>query len=206
MFFSYRSEIPLVLILRNQRPINQRRHHMKHHIDAVHWRDAAFQADGPSRTRVSRTSCASWPLDCDGQEDSDNLSFHPGRCQRTRAGDTQSGPRYAAVAARAGSEGREAPEGQLQVGVDIPTREEIKALVDALSGHWRPLLMTTVFTGMRSSEIRGLRWQDVDFHQGNPRSPTRRRVRGDRAAEVGGGNQYHPRAANRDQHPAGVVR
>ncbi|WP_312222593.1 tyrosine-type recombinase/integrase [Rhizobium rhizoryzae] len=54
-------------------------------------------------------------------------------------------------------------KGKLEVGVDIPTREEIKALVGALTDAWRPLLVTAVFTGMRSSEIRGLRWQDVDF-------------------------------------------
>lgn len=57
-------------------------------------------------------------------------------------------------------------KGKLQVGVDIPTRDEIKALVAALDGNWRPLLMTAVFTGMRSSELRGLRWQDIDFKRG----------------------------------------
>ena len=49
------------------------------------------------------------------------------------------------------------------VGEDIPARDEVKALVGALEGHWRPLLITAVFTGMRSSELRGLRWRDVDF-------------------------------------------
>ncbi|WP_296435601.1 MULTISPECIES: tyrosine-type recombinase/integrase [unclassified Rhizobium] len=56
--------------------------------------------------------------------------------------------------------------GRLEVGVDIPTREEIKALVNALAGNWRPLLLTVIFTGLRSSELRGLRWQDVDFKRG----------------------------------------
>lgn len=54
-------------------------------------------------------------------------------------------------------------KGRVEVGVDIPTREEIKALVAALDDHWRPLLVTAIFTGMRSSELRGLRWQDVDL-------------------------------------------
>lgn len=54
-------------------------------------------------------------------------------------------------------------KGRVEVGVDIPTRDEIKALVSALDGNWRPLLLTAIFTGMRSSELRGLRWQDVDF-------------------------------------------
>ena len=57
-------------------------------------------------------------------------------------------------------------KGRLEVGVDIPTREEIKALVGALDDHWRPLLVTAIFTGMRSSELRGLRWQDVNLKKG----------------------------------------
>jgi len=60
-------------------------------------------------------------------------------------------------------------KGKLEVGVDIPTREEIKALLAALDGNWKPLLLTAVFTGMRSSEIRGLRWQDVDLDKGEIR-------------------------------------
>lgn len=52
---------------------------------------------------------------------------------------------------------------RLQVGVDIPSPTEIKALLSHLSGRWRPILLTAVFTGMRSSELRGLRWIDVDL-------------------------------------------
>ncbi len=54
-------------------------------------------------------------------------------------------------------------KGKLKVGVDIPTREEIKAIVGAAKGRWRPLLLTAIFTGLRASELRGLRWRDVDF-------------------------------------------
>lgn len=54
-------------------------------------------------------------------------------------------------------------KGKLKVGVDIPTPAEIKAIVAALDGRWRPLLMTAIFTGLRASELRGLRWQDVDL-------------------------------------------
>jgi integrase len=57
-------------------------------------------------------------------------------------------------------------KGKLEVGVDIPAREEIKALVAALDGNWKPLLVTAIFTGMRSSELRGLRWQDVNLKKG----------------------------------------
>jgi integrase len=45
----------------------------------------------------------------------------------------------------------------------IPTREEVKAIVAALQGPWRPLLLTAIFTGLRASELRGLRWSDVDL-------------------------------------------
>src|SRR3984885_8407137 len=54
-------------------------------------------------------------------------------------------------------------KGKLKVGVDIPTREEIKAIVEAAKGRWRPILLTAIFTGLRASELRGLRWEDVGF-------------------------------------------
>ena len=41
-------------------------------------------------------------------------------------------------------------KGKLRVGVDIPTRQEIKALVDSLHGRWRPMILTTIFTGLRA--------------------------------------------------------
>src|ERR1700722_5483273 len=53
--------------------------------------------------------------------------------------------------------------GKLKIGVDIPTREEIKAVVSHLDGRWRPIILTAIFTGLRASELRGLRWADVDF-------------------------------------------
>lgn len=54
-------------------------------------------------------------------------------------------------------------KGKLKVGADIPTRDEVKALLSALSGRWRALFLTAAFCGLRASELRGLRWQDVDF-------------------------------------------
>ena len=56
-------------------------------------------------------------------------------------------------------------KGKLKIGVDIPTREEIKAIVGAAEGRWRPLLLTAIFTGLRASELRGLRWEDVDLEK-----------------------------------------
>ncbi len=54
-------------------------------------------------------------------------------------------------------------KGKLKVGVDIPTPDEIKAIIANAKGRWRPLLATAVFTGLRASELRGLRWEDVDL-------------------------------------------
>lgn len=55
--------------------------------------------------------------------------------------------------------------GKLRVGVDIPTPAEIRTLIDAMdvASRWYPLLLVAIFTGLRASEIRGLRWLDVDF-------------------------------------------
>jgi integrase len=57
---------------------------------------------------------------------------------------------------------------RLEVGVDIPSREEVGKILAAADGRWqrwRPLLVTKAFTGLRSSELRGLRWVDVDFER-----------------------------------------
>ena len=56
--------------------------------------------------------------------------------------------------------------GKLRVGVDIPTPDEIRAILGALDGRWRPLLMTAIFTGLRASELRGLRWANIDLKRG----------------------------------------
>jgi integrase len=56
-------------------------------------------------------------------------------------------------------------KGKLKVGVDIPTREEIKAIVEKVKGRWRPLLLTVIFTGLRASELRGLRWTDINLEK-----------------------------------------
>ncbi len=72
-------------------------------------------------------------------------------------------------------------KGRLKVGEDIPSREEVKALIAALHGRWRPLLLTAIFTGLRASELRGLRWQDVDLD----RREIHVRQRADRFNEIG---------------------
>jgi integrase len=54
-------------------------------------------------------------------------------------------------------------KGKLKVGVDIPTPDEIRTLLASAKGRWRPVLVTAVFTGLRASELRGLRWSDVNL-------------------------------------------
>jgi integrase len=57
----------------------------------------------------------------------------------------------------------DARNGNLKIGVDIPSPKEVRAILDVLEGRWRPLFLTAIFTGLRASELRGLRWTDVDL-------------------------------------------
>src|SRR6516165_2222928 len=56
--------------------------------------------------------------------------------------------------------------GKLKVGVDIPSLDEVRALIAHLQGRWRPLLLTAIFAGLRASELRALSWRDVDLKRG----------------------------------------
>jgi integrase len=56
--------------------------------------------------------------------------------------------------------------GPLRSGVDFPTMAELNALIENSTGRWRPFIVTAIFTGMRLSELRGLRWSDVDLDAG----------------------------------------
>jgi integrase len=49
--------------------------------------------------------------------------------------------------------------------IEIPTRAELRALLDACDVSQKPLIMTAIMTGLRSSELRGLRWKDIDFQE-----------------------------------------
>jgi integrase len=51
----------------------------------------------------------------------------------------------------------------LTVGIDIPSPEEIKAILAAATGRDKVFLMVAVFAGLRASELRGLAWRDIDF-------------------------------------------
>lgn len=84
--------------------------------------------------------------------------------------------------ARSGTKASEKrAKAKLRVGVDIPTNAEIRAILDAATGRYRPLLVTMIFTGLRSSEARGLRWEDVDLKKGILHV----RQRADRYGEIG---------------------
>lgn len=52
---------------------------------------------------------------------------------------------------------------RLAYGVDIPTHDEVRAILAAATGRYRPFIITAIFTGMRASELRGLPWRDVDL-------------------------------------------
>ena len=73
-----------------------------------------------------------------------------------------------ALSVRVGNRGddRRDEQGPLRAGVDFPSRAELKMLMVAATGRWRPLLITAMFTGMRASEVRGLPWSDVDLEAG----------------------------------------
>jgi integrase len=70
---------------------------------------------------------------------------------------------------------------KLKAGVDIPTPDEIKRIIDTATGRARPFLITAIFTGLRSSELRGLRWDDVDLKK----SEVHVRQRMDRYNKIG---------------------
>jgi len=52
---------------------------------------------------------------------------------------------------------------RLEVGVDLPTKDELRTILGAATARWRPLIVTVIFTGIRASEARGLTWDAVDL-------------------------------------------
>jgi integrase len=64
------------------------------------------------------------------------------------------------------SDDRESTSGPLRAGVDFPSVPELNLLIDNARPRWRPFIVTAIFTGMRLSELRGLRWSDVDLETG----------------------------------------
>jgi integrase len=54
-------------------------------------------------------------------------------------------------------------KGRLKIGIDIPKPSEIDAILAVAKGRWRAFLLVAIRCGLRASELRGLRWSDVDF-------------------------------------------
>ena len=77
--------------------------------------------------------------------------------------------------------GRDKRKVGLEVGRDIHNADELRRILDAASDRWRPLLVTAALTGLRASELRGLRWEDVDLK----RAELRVRQRADRYGVLG---------------------
>lgn len=48
---------------------------------------------------------------------------------------------------------------------EMPSRDELRMMLAEAAGRWRPLLVTLIFTGLRGSEARGLKWPDVDLDE-----------------------------------------
>jgi integrase len=71
-----------------------------------------------------------------------------------------------ARAAKAVSGERERTRGPLRAGVDFPTKAELGALLHHASERQRPFVFLLVYTGMRISELRGLRWCHLDLEAG----------------------------------------
>ncbi|ETX09774.1 hypothetical protein OCH239_03850 [Roseivivax halodurans JCM 10272] len=48
----------------------------------------------------------------------------------------------------------------------IPTKDEIRLIIDSAPDSHRVMFVTAIFTGMRISELRGLTWDHVDLERG----------------------------------------
>jgi len=74
---------------------------------------------------------------------------------------------------------------KIQAGIDYPVPPEVRTLIAALGtdnrNGARAVMMTAIFTGLRISELRGLRWEDVDLK----RAELHVRQRADRYDAIG---------------------
>jgi integrase len=51
----------------------------------------------------------------------------------------------------------------VRASVDFPDRDELRTILDKAEGRWRPRIITFIFTGMRTSELRGLPKANLDL-------------------------------------------
>jgi integrase len=89
-------------------------------------------------------------------------------------------------------------KGPLREGHDFPTNEELRTIMERAPDKWRPLIVTAIFTGMRISELRGLRWHDLDLEA----ATIHVRQRADNWGKIG---KPKSRAGNRDIPLAPIV-
>ena len=73
--------------------------------------------------------------------------------------------------------------------LEMPTRDELRAIIAATPERHRPLILTGLLVGLRASELRGLLWDDVDLKRGEIH--VRRRV-----------DRYQPSSGCRSRRPA----
>jgi integrase len=137
-------------------------------VAAVRGFQDRLRSEGRSAAMVRRVTVSLGSLIADAQERG-HVSHNAVREMAKRRGKGR---------ARQGERRR---KGKLQVGVDIPTPAEVRAIIENAKSRWRPLLVTAIFTGLRASELRGLRWSDVDLKEGRIYV----RQRADRYHEIG---------------------
>ena len=79
---------------------------------------------------------------------------------------------------------RDRGEKKVHAGVDFPSKEEVAAVIGIIAGRWRPQIIVLAFCGVRSSELRGLEWDDVMELDGTfPQIRVRQRA--DEIGEIG---------------------
>ena len=118
----------------------------------------------PMVRKLEGDSAQRRPLEGHGAQGARLARLDPGRRAGARTG-ARNAVRELRRNRRRGKErhAEKREKGKLKVGVDIPSPDEIKAILAHAKGRWRPLLVTAAFTGLRASELRGLRWADVDL-------------------------------------------
>jgi integrase len=108
-------------------------------------------ADGCSAAMARKSKIALGALLADAQENglvAQNVVYAMGRAKRKANGNR-------AALAQAAHE-----------GIDIPYPKEIRAIHAKLSGRYKAFLTLAPLSGLRASELRGLRWQNLDLTRG----------------------------------------
>jgi integrase len=95
------------------------------------------------------------------------------------------------------------PMREHETAIEMPTRDELRAILNTATGRWRPLIITALFTGLRGSELGGLTWVNVDLKTGVDQGPTPRRSVGSLWATKKQGRQarHHDGAAGFERAP-----